>query len=93
MQPDQEWQPEGRYKIEPIRGEGGRLDIHDYRCPQCHKLIFFSILASTFCPHCGGEVFAAPHKKLADKQYRGMSYAALDAMKYTGPKRTKKPKL
>lgn len=90
MQLDREsWEPEGRYKIKAIRGEGGRLDVTDYVCPQCHKLIYFSIRDSRHCPHCGGAVFGAQNKKLADRQYRGMPYAALDAMRYTGPKRPK----
>ena len=49
-----------RYRIEPIRGEGGRLDIIDYRCQQCHRLVYRDVWNGQYCPHCGAPVFSAP---------------------------------
>lgn len=76
----------GQYRIEPIRGEGGRLDVVDYRCRACGKLVYYAVWHGQYCPHCGAPVFAFPKKKLDDQMRRGMSFKELDKLVYNGPK-------
>lgn len=34
-----------------------RLEILDYVCPRCKKIIYFKILGWAICPYCGLQIF------------------------------------
>ena len=72
---------------ESMTGEGGRLDIIDYICPNCHKNILWQVWAGTYCIHCGTQLFSAPRRKLDAKQYTNWRGKEIEKMRYSGPER------
>jgi DNA-directed RNA polymerase subunit RPC12/RpoP len=85
LNPDEIKPRGGRYRIEAIRGEGGRLDVTDYRCQECHKLVHYQLWGGQYCPHCGAPIFSAPRRKLAGPTGRRPDYGYLEKLEYAGP--------
>jgi predicted amidophosphoribosyltransferase len=45
-----------------VRGEGGRLDIVDWICPVCKRMVYADV-GPARCPQCGLEVLETPISK------------------------------
>lgn len=74
----------GPSRWEPEFSEGAIIEWH---CGECHKIIYWGLWNATYCPHCGAPIFNFPRRKLDAPQHRGISYSALENLKYAGPRR------
>ena len=59
--------------------------IIEWRCGNCHKIIYYGCWKATYCPHCGAPIFNFPRRKLDAPQHRDMTFSELEKMKYAGP--------